>query len=249
VRNFVAGPGFRCAYHTRNGSRLREEEDTVSGRIIAIGDIHGCAKALAAIIEAIDPGPQDTLVVLGDVIDRGPDSRGVLEQLIRLKDRCQLVPLLGNHEEMLLTARQGVDVRFWLNLGGRETLASYGAFKEVKDVPQDHIDFLWQWGDYYETETHLFVHAYYDPDQPLSGQPWRSLRWQSLPRDARPHCSGKVAIVGHTPQPSGEILDLGFLKCIDTLCHDGGWLTALEVQTGQAWQANQAGEMRVVGSP
>jgi serine/threonine protein phosphatase 1 len=64
----------------------------MAGRTIAIGDIHGCAAALAALVEVIRPGPDDTLVMLGDYIDRGPDSRGVLDQLIALAGRCQLVP-------------------------------------------------------------------------------------------------------------------------------------------------------------
>ena len=75
------------------------------GRIIAIGDVHGCSAALAALVQAIAPTPLDTLVFLGDYIDRGPDSRGVLEQVIALAERCIVVPLLGNHEEMLLAAR------------------------------------------------------------------------------------------------------------------------------------------------
>ncbi len=71
---------------------------------------------------------------------------------------------------------------------------------------------------------------------------WRSTN--TLPCEPARHCSGKVAVVGHTPQQSGEILDLGFLKCIDTFCHGGGRLTALEVNTGKVWQANLAGEWR-----
>jgi serine/threonine protein phosphatase 1 len=59
-----------------------------------------------------------------------------------------------------------------------------------------------------------------------------------------PHESGKTVIVGHTSQKSGEILDLGHLVCIDTYCHGGSWLTALEVTTGQVWQANRNGELR-----
>jgi hypothetical protein len=73
----------------------------LAGRTIAIGDIHGCRDALAALIDAIGPGPDDTLVTLGDHIDRGPDSRGVIDQLLALASRCRLVPLLGDHEEMV----------------------------------------------------------------------------------------------------------------------------------------------------
>jgi serine/threonine protein phosphatase 1 len=216
----------------------------VSGRIIAIGDIHGCSKALAALLDAIQPGPEDTLVLLGDYIDRGPDSKGVLEQLIRLQGRCTLVPLKGNHEEMFLIAREGVDVRYWLGLGGRQMLDSYGPFKEAKDVPWEHVAFIRQCRDYFETANHFFVHGSYDSDRPLPEQPWNSLRWRSISPQATAHYSGKVAVVGHTPQPSGAVLDLGFLKCIDTFCHGGGWLTALEVNTGRLWQANEAGELR-----
>src|SRR5262245_28876628 len=95
-------------------------------RIIAIGDIHGCATALRTLLEAIKPGPDDVLVPLGDYIDRGPDSRDVIDSLIGLQAQCTLVPLLGNHEEMLFTARLSKgDLRFWLNFGGDETLRSY----------------------------------------------------------------------------------------------------------------------------
>jgi serine/threonine protein phosphatase 1 len=88
---------------------------------------HGCAAALAALVRAIDPTPLDTLVFLGDYIDRGPDSRGVLEQVTALAERCIAAPLLGNHEEMLLAALEGrSDLRYWLRFGGTKALASYG---------------------------------------------------------------------------------------------------------------------------
>jgi serine/threonine protein phosphatase 1 len=71
------------------------------------------------------------------------------------------------------------------------------------------------------------------------------LRWKSLDDEMpRPHYTGKVAVVGHTPQKYGEILDRGHLVCIDTFCHGGGWLTALDVRSRHWWQANEKGEMR-----
>ncbi len=223
------------------------------GRIIAIGDVHGCSAALAAVVQAIDLTALDTLVFVGDYIDRGPDSRGVLEQVIALAERCSVVPLLGNHEEMLLAAlEEPSELRYWLKFGGTEALASYG-YRGVPDprpadlrtlIPAAHLQFIKGCRDYFETVRSIFVHAYYEPDRPLHEQSWSGLRWASLPPILKPHCSGKVAIVGHTPQKSGEILDLGYLKCIDTFCHGGGWLTALEVNTGKVWQANLAGEMR-----
>src|SRR5262245_2164924 len=99
----------------------------MAGRTIAIGDIHGCSAALAALIDVVSPTPDDTLVTLGDYIDRGPDSRGVIDQLMALAGRCRLVPLAGNHEEVLADALADIaGLRRWLTLGGADTLRSYG---------------------------------------------------------------------------------------------------------------------------
>lgn len=214
-------------------------------RTIAIGDIHGCSVALAALIEAIDPQPDDTIVTLGDYVDRGIDSKGVIDQLISLGDRCCFVPLLGNHEEMMLGAREGrSDFQFWMNCGGIACLDSYGSTGRIELVPRDHFAFLESCPTYFETARHIFLHASYKPDVPLDRQDLHTIRWLSL-RDyvpPAPHCSGKTAILGHTPQP--EIFDLGYLKCIDTDCCYGGWLTALDVDSGEVWQVSESGEAR-----
>ncbi len=129
-------------------------------REIAIGDIHGCAAALEALIQAIQPGPDDTIVTLGDYIDWGPDSRGVLDQLIGLGERCTLVPIRGNHEEMLLAAREGrSDLQFWLKFGGRATLGSYGLGEEPNRIPAEHVRFIQGCRDYFESVGHIYVHG------------------------------------------------------------------------------------------
>jgi len=217
----------------------------MSDRIIAIGDIHGYRAALCALLDAIDPQPSDTIVALGDYVDRGPDSRGVIDELIALAGRCRLVPLLGNHDEMLLDICQGQPelIEEWLPYGGDATVASYGRVPE--DVPAEHIEFLRGCKSVYESPHHFFVHATYLADVPLERQPRETLLWSSLKvRTPGPHLSGKKAIVGHTAQKNGEILDLGYLICIDTCCYSDGWLTALEVETGQVWQADQLGRLR-----
>lgn len=213
-------------------------------RTIAIGDIHGCSTALARLLEAIDPMQDDTIVTLGDYINRGPDSKGVLDLLIDLENRCRLVPILGNHEEMLLGARQGrSDFKFFLSCGGITTLDSYGSTGRLEQIPREHWAFLERCRDYFMTGTHFFVHANYKPERLLTAQDNHTLRWLSLRVYVPgPHHSGRIAIVGHTPQP--KILDLGYLKCIDTGCCTGGWLTALEVESGQVWQVNEKGERR-----
>ena len=227
-----------------------QKRDLMSGRTIAIGDIHGCARALRALIQTIDPASDDLVIALGDYVDRGPDSRGVLDQMIELVDRCELVPLLGNHELMLLEALESEESRhFWLQCGGAETLDSYDA--DLANIPEFHLEFLRGCRRYYETEGHIFVHANYEANLALPEQPDALLFWEHLMLypdgtntvPAR-HYSGKVAIVGHTPQSNGEIMDLGDVICIDTYCFGDGWLTALEVDTKQVWQADQFGNLR-----
>ena len=90
-------------------------------RTLAIGDIHGCLTALDALLARVAPRPEDRLITLGDYVDRGPDSRGVLERLIPLFDHGRLVPLRGNHDEMMVDAHRGGDPRLWLACGGQET--------------------------------------------------------------------------------------------------------------------------------
>src|SRR5262249_22206274 len=114
----VAAAG-RSGERTALAQHEQYKDPMTEGRTIAIGDIHGCSAALAALVRAIAPTPPDTLVFLGDYIDRGPDSRGVLEQVTALAERCTAVPLLGNHEEMVLAALEGPsELRYWLKFGG-----------------------------------------------------------------------------------------------------------------------------------
>jgi len=213
-------------------------------RTIVVGDIHGCRLALDALIEAIGLSADDTLVALGDYIDRGPDSRGVLELMLELEGRCRLVPLLGNHELMLVDALQHPSVfGFWLECGGDATVRSYGG--RMSNIPQEHLAFIGRCRRYYEIASHFFVHANYAAELPLDQQPDRLLFWEHLHVHVPPpHENGKIAIVGHTSQKSGEVLDLGHVVCIDTFCHGGGWLTALEVESGKIWQADRQGRLR-----
>ena len=213
-------------------------------RTIAIGDIHGCSQALEAVLRAVEPQPDDTIVALGDYIDRGSDSRGVIERMLKLERECRLAPLMGNHEVMLLDSLdRGVADSAWLLYGGKETLLSYGG--RLEDIPESHRSFLKRLLSSFETETHFFVHANYQYDMPLADQPDYLLYWEHLDLSPpRPHDGGKRAIVGHTSQKSCEILDLGHVVCIDTFCHGGGWLTALDVDSGQIWQADRFGYLR-----
>jgi serine/threonine protein phosphatase 1 len=215
----------------------------MAGRTIAIGDIHGCAAALESVLQAIGPSADDTIITLGDHVDRGPNSRRVLEVLLELRGQCRLIPLCGNHELLMLRALMVPgNMQFWVQSGGLSTLASYGG---VSNIPVEHLQFLQECGEYHETETHIFLHANYYPDRELADHDEPRLFWEHLGFvPPAPHFSRKTVIVGHTPQRSGEVLDYGHLLCIDTYCFGTGWLTALDVDSGRLWQANKLGQLR-----
>lgn len=218
-------------------------------RVLAIGDIHGCTRAFDTLCAAVQPRPEDLLVTLGDYVDRGPDSYGAIERLLRLRKTHQVVCLRGNHEVMMLAARLGrEEERDWLRCGGKETLASYSHLDDggrLADVPDEHWEFIEkQLVDWHETDTHFFVHASVYPDETLADQPTFMLHWEQIRPTQRPHISGKIMICGHTSQRAGVPLHLGHAICLDTWVYGHGWLTCLEVDTGKIWQANQAGELR-----
>jgi serine/threonine protein phosphatase 1 len=203
------------------------------------------------VLNAADVGPQDTLVVLGDVIDYGRESAEVVERLLQLRDECRLICIRGNHEEMLLGALENERLHSqWLNVGGMETLNSYEFCGGIDVIPQSHLDFLSEFRDYYENGTLIFTHANYDADVEFGEQLPHALRWQLLePPWPAPHMSGKTVIVGHSEMPDREILDLGHVVCLDTGCRSYGWLTLWDAETGETWQASKWGALREDRSP
>jgi serine/threonine protein phosphatase 1 len=215
-------------------------------RVLAIGDIHGCLPPFDALLDWVKPAAGDTVVLLGDYVDRGPDTKGVLDRLIELrKSGLNLVCLCGNHEIMMLEARRGgrSELKMWLSVGGAAALDSYGR-GGLDGVPREHWDFLeYNLLDYHETERHIFVHAAVHCDLELDEQPEYILYWEHLP-DAMRHFSGKTVICGHTSQKSGVPKVVPGAICIDTFAHGGGWLTCLDVQAGKYWQASLSGERR-----
>jgi serine/threonine protein phosphatase 1 len=217
-------------------------------RRFAVGDIHGCSKALRTVIETIDPQPDDEFVFLGDYIDRGPDSRDVIDQIIDLSQRCRVVALCGNHEIMLLgVTLGGLDDSLWLANGGESTVASYGGC--LTRIPRRHLDFFQELVPYHETPESIFVHACYEPQLPLQEQDEGTIFWTHLPSPLPlPHHSGKRVFVGHTPQPGGNVFNGGHVVCIDTYCFGGGFLTAYEISSNDVIQADRHGHLRR-GSP
>ena len=214
-------------------------------RTIAIGDIHGCRTALENLAKYAGFSKGDTIVTLGDYVDRGPDSKGVIDFILSLRKEMEVISLMGNHEIMMLAARDSPDsLGSWAvgGVGGEQTLQSYGA-ADFSTVPQEHWEFIENGLPYHEIATHFFVHANADADIPLQDQSQYALHWAKF-NDPPPHQNGKIMVCGHTSQRSGVPRNIGHAICIDTAACRGRWLTGLDVTTGHYWQCNEHGGFR-----
>ncbi len=213
------------------------------GRTIAIGDIHGCDVALETLLAMIKPAEEDTIISLGDVVDRGPNTKRCIELLLELREQCQFVLIQGNHEQMML--EQGANpyaASSWRTFGGVETLESYGG--SYHDIPVDHLDFLENAHNYWETPTEIFIHASLEPNILMKDQTVDWLRWTHLTGFESSPIEGKRVICGHTAQSSGVPLLLKNWICIDTKAHAGNPLTAFDVGNNLFYQANMVGDAR-----
>ena len=225
-------------------------------RAYAVGDIHGRLDLLDDLLGRIDAddasrGPAETTIIfLGDLVDRGPDSAGVVERLRSLAESGRRVRFLtGNHEEILLESLAGdlKALKLLCRVGGRETALSYGmsendydrlGFEELaealdRSVPAAHRRFLESFEDMITLGDYLFVHAGVRPDQPLDGQRTADLRWiRDTFLDHRRRLAKRV-VHGHTIAPEVEFRPhrIG----IDTGAYQSGRLTALGLEGVDQW--------------
>lgn len=204
-------------------------------RLLAVGDIHGCLRQLAALLDQVAPTTADQVVFLGDYVDRGPDSAGVISTLIDFAKKFPATVFLrGNHEEMFTDYLAGRDPSLFLINGGVKTLASYQASGQWP-IPPDHRAFLDTLQNSYETADYIFVHAGLRPGIPLAGQDPRDLAWIRREFISSTYDWGKPVVYGHTPltEPFLSEKRLG----LDTGCVYGRQLTCCEVRSRRIWQA------------
>ena len=202
------------------------------GKIFAIGDIHGSIDRLQDLMQKIPIDfANDTLLFIGDYIDRGPGSVEVVEYLMDLKKRVpEIILLKGNHEDMLEKYLDGTDRFTYLLNGGQSTLDSYLSKTHRSDsfpIPAEHIDFFKSLRLYYETEAYIFVHAGLRPKIPLASQKTEDLLWIRDKFLYSKYNFGKPVVFGHTPleKPLVEPNKIG----IDTGAVYGNALTCVQL--------------------
>jgi serine/threonine protein phosphatase 1 len=251
LRNF-----FKSA-RTAPADPLPDAAIPAGQRLYAIGDIHGRADLLEDLLRRIDKddaarGPSETtLIFLGDLIDRGPESAQVVERLMRMKaEHPRTRILLGNHEEVFLQALRTDSIgalRYSLRIGGDATVMSYGltdqeykrtSFEQLYDivrerVPAAHLEFMESFEDMIVIGDYAFVHAGVRPEKPLAQQKVGDLRWI---RDEFLDHRGtleKVVVHGHSIADQVEIRPhrIG----LDTGAFATGILTAMGFEGGERW--------------
>lgn len=223
-------------------------------RVYAIGDVHGRLDLFAALAKAIDDDDRDrapadtTIVLLGDLVDRGPDSAGVLAAARDWQRRRKVRIIAGNHEEVFLESLTNAErMRSFLRFGGRETVLSYPvdarAFQIAgieqahalmrAAVPQEDIAFIAGFENRVAIGDYLFVHAGIRPDRALDAQDVQDLRWIREPFLSHPGDHGMVVVHGHTisVEPDVRRNRIG----IDTGAFMSGQLTALGLEGTERW--------------
>jgi serine/threonine protein phosphatase 1 len=173
-------------------------------RHIVIGDIHGSATALRRVLQQIGPQAADTLIFLGDYIDRGEDSRAVLDQLMALDRAHSCIFLKGNHEDLFLRAYEGDGDEWlaWLVNGGITTLRDFGQTLP----PEPYIAWLRRLRLTYEIDGYLFVHAGLRPGMPPEATTDEERLWIREPFLSSSYDWGKRVVFGHTVQPRGPLV-------------------------------------------
>ncbi len=221
------------------------------GRLFAIGDIHGCPDELGAIIKAIAPGVDDTVVFVGDYVDRGPSAHDAVEVVMELqKGPADVVALKGNHEDMMLSylGLQGHYGESFLFNGGTATMDSYGIEEGELDHalernPDEHLKFYRNLSLSYLRPPYFFVHAGIVPARQLEEQDPEDLLWIRQEFIFKEHEAGVIVVFGHTPM-RGVMIDLPYKLGVDTGLVYGGKLTCLELNEGVIYQCER-GSKRV----
>jgi serine/threonine protein phosphatase 1 len=238
---------------------IKDSIRSVAMRTLVVGDIHGKLDLFNLLLEKMEyRAGEDRLILIGDLVDRGENSRGVVTRAIELKREApnNVVVLRGNHEAMMLAALshpEGEQAELWYYNGGIETLQSYMDEDGDCDVPEEHWDFLASLPTWYEDDHAIYVHAslpegddgdFLHPDK-ASESP--EIYWARNRRFYLEY-SGKTVVFGHTITgmifgERGEVWLRGSLICVDTGAYLTGVLSAIELPSRRVFSvANEVEE-------
>jgi serine/threonine protein phosphatase 1 len=226
-----------------------------AARRFVVGDVHGCLEELERLLDHLAPTAGDTVCFLGDYVDRGPNPRGVIDRLLRLRrEGPECVYLKGNHEDMFLAflgqpGRHG-DAFLWN--GGDATLASYGCQglsgpAAAQKLPAEHRDFLNGLRTYAYFDNFLCVHAGVRPSRPLASQSEDDLLWIREDFISHPHPFPYTVLFGHTPHRE-IFVDLPYKIGLDTGLVYGNRLSCFEIDARTVWQIYR-GQRAIIGEP
>jgi serine/threonine protein phosphatase 1 len=222
--------------------RAKAHKPSSNGRLFAIGDIHGCPDELDALLGSIRATRGDTVVFVGDYVDRGPSARDVIDLLLEREQQggAEFVFLKGNHEDMMC-AYLGMPGNYgesFLFNGGAITLDSYGVTdlnEPLGRIPESHVAFMRRLATSYLRPPYLFVHAGIMPTRELEEQSAEDMLWIRQEFIFSPHRLGATVVFGHTPMRA-VMVDLPYKLGIDTGLVYGGKLTCIELNEGVLYQ-------------
>ncbi len=233
--------------------------DTLPSRLYAIGDIHGCLDEVTCLLQHLEKSEgltaDDIVLFIGDYIDRGADSKGVIDLLIAFRTKYpKTIFLKGNHEDMLLSylGQPGQMGDVWLANGGGETIASYGLAKDAFPadlatvMPRSHHQFFQSLERYAVSEKHVFVHAGLDPLRALHTQVDDDLFWIRDVFIQNIHYFDRLVFFGHTPFED-IVYNKPYKVGIDTGCVFGNKLSCVEVIGEKTFQVPKNGREVEVG--
>ncbi|TYB74495.1 serine/threonine protein phosphatase [Bizionia gelidisalsuginis] len=215
--------------------------------IYAIGDIHGSINALKTIFQHGLIKEDDKVVFLGDYVDKGADSKGVIDWLIEKSKTFDFKFILGNHEIMMTRAKSSTEIfEYWLeDYGGSLTLNSYKIGDNqnwMNQIDKSHWNFINSCLPYLEIGEFIFVHAGLEENKRLEEQNEHDLFFKKFEAPLI-YDPIKTVICGHTARKNGKIANFKHTICIDTYAHGGMWLTCLNVETGEFLKANNKGQI------
>ena len=211
-------------------------------RLFAIGDIHGCFEKFQTLVEQkILLKKEDHLVLLGDYIDRGPQSKEVIDYILNLQKKAfSVTPLMGNHEDMLLNAyRDASNISLWFMNGGVETMRSFG-IQRLEDLDETYVRFFKSLPHFYQIEQYLFVHAGFNDEAEDPFEDKFHMLWKSHIAYNHPLLIDKTIVHGHTAikeaycrerlKTTPQVIDID-TGCVYDMYPGYGKLTAIELNS------------------